>query len=148
MATPMYHTTKYVIAHHVDCHASNLDADPEQQYPRALTNTLNPQLRGCSEMLVQWVTLNSSNPVVRWGEKPDHLKHTASARTFTYARSDMCGGAAAGVWAWACAWEFVSLTIDGKQTSGHTVEKELRPFYAFPSGKNDEAVKCFEILAV
>ncbi|KAF5834534.1 Metallo-dependent phosphatase-like protein [Dunaliella salina] len=66
-------------------------ANPNEplQVHLALTNEV-------SEMLVQWVTQNSSNPVVRWGENPEHLKHQVPARTFTYARSDMCGGAAAG----------------------------------------------------
>jgi len=63
----------------------------------------------CSEMLVQWVTRDSHKPVVRWGKSADRLTHEASARTFTYTRSDMCGGVAAGVS--ACTRVFVCVQM-------------------------------------
>lgn len=43
------------------------------------------------QMLVQWTTKDSSNPVVKWGQQPGAYTHTARANSSTYTMQDMCG---------------------------------------------------------
>lgn len=56
------------------------------------------------EMLVQWVTKNSSKPTVKWGMTPGVYDSSTGANTMTYRRDELCGGAATGVgvWIWFC----------------------------------------------
>lgn len=46
-------------------------------------------------MLVQWTTLDALAPHVQWGIASGELVHSQAADTHSYAREDMCGGAAA-----------------------------------------------------
>jgi hypothetical protein len=45
-------------------------------------------------MVVQWVTKNSSNPVVKWGTSSGAYTHTAAATSSTYTRQELCGAPA------------------------------------------------------
>jgi hypothetical protein len=42
-------------------------------------------------MMVQWVTKNSSNPIVKWGTSSGVYTHTAAAASSTYTRQELCG---------------------------------------------------------
>lgn len=48
----------------------------------------------CSEMLIQWVTKNSSAPMVKWGPSSAHYSASAAADSSTYSKEDLCGGPA------------------------------------------------------
>eukprot|EP01025_Chloroclados_australasicus_P032526 TRINITY_DN32989_c0_g1_i2.p1 TRINITY_DN32989_c0_g1~~TRINITY_DN32989_c0_g1_i2.p1 ORF type:complete len:573 (-),score=57.61 TRINITY_DN32989_c0_g1_i2:445-2163(-) len=50
-----------------------------------------------SEMLVQWVTKNSSNPIVKWGTQSGKYTESVSAKSVTYTRDQMCGAPATTV---------------------------------------------------
>ena len=45
-------------------------------------------------MLLQWATLNRSEPQVRWGLQPGIDEWTVASNVSTYARGDMCGAPA------------------------------------------------------
>lgn len=47
------------------------------------------------QMLVQWTTRDAREPRVKWGTTNGKLRHSCAARTHSYTRGDMCGGAAA-----------------------------------------------------
>lgn len=49
----------------------------------------------CSEMLIQWVTKDSTAPKVRWGPTPGDYVASAAGTSITYSREDLCGGPAA-----------------------------------------------------
>uniref|UniRef100_A0A383VVS5 Purple acid phosphatase n=1 Tax=Tetradesmus obliquus TaxID=3088 RepID=A0A383VVS5_TETOB len=44
-----------------------------------------------TQMMVQWVTKNSSNPTVKWGTSPGAYNHSAAAVSSTYSRQELCG---------------------------------------------------------
>ncbi|KAF6263717.1 Metallo-dependent phosphatase-like protein [Scenedesmus sp. NREL 46B-D3] len=44
-----------------------------------------------TQMRVQWVTKNSSNPVVKWGSSPGTYTHAVPAASSTYTRQELCG---------------------------------------------------------
>lgn len=48
-------------------------------------------------MLVQWTTASNSQCEVQWGSEPGRYQHSAKSKTMTYAREEMCGGAAKNV---------------------------------------------------
>eukprot|EP00879_Flechtneria_rotunda_P003651 GHRR01003888.1.p1 GENE.GHRR01003888.1~~GHRR01003888.1.p1 ORF type:complete len:559 (+),score=122.66 GHRR01003888.1:217-1677(+) len=50
-----------------------------------------------TQMLVQWVTHNSSKPIAKWGPAPDQLTSTTPATSISYSREEMCGPPAATI---------------------------------------------------
>eukprot|EP00877_Chromochloris_zofingiensis_P010708 jgi/Chrzof1/5891/Cz16g19170.t1 len=49
------------------------------------------------EMLVQWTTKNSSNPLVKWGSQAANLDSSTPAQSHTYTKAEMCGAPANSV---------------------------------------------------
>jgi hypothetical protein len=79
---------------------------PNEPLQGHLARTADPK-----EMLVQWTSLNCSEPVVQWGSRSETLDRTARAASSSYSREDMCGGAAATTgWVESGTQHFATLT--------------------------------------
>ncbi|KAK9807716.1 hypothetical protein WJX72_007062 [[Myrmecia] bisecta] len=57
-----------------------------------------------SEMAVMWVTLNASNPHVKWGSAPGVNNSSAPSKPQTYTKKDMCTGFGASDVASTSGW--------------------------------------------